>query len=359
MKKSFAFFLVSFFILVINNCFAFYSQQINVFIFAENSALKNKLNFMLSSSGVTCSGIDSLKSIDPDSLYIIGTDVQNLNVSKMPQNYILYQTNILKNNLPQTAIKILNQAIAIWDENIHNINIYQKISPNYYYLKAVDKHCADPLVLPCFLPTKALNAYRHILTYSNTQPSDISSHLPTLFCHCIFQNPSIMVEAGVRWGNGSTIALNLANQISGSQLIGIDIQDCSHIYSKLHNAHFLLINDLDFIQHFNKMNFSQKVVDFVFIDTSHQYEHTIKEIPVFESILSEKGTIGFHDTNPVPGDPRGALDGFKAYFNLSFDETKYFRTTFEKDGYRWRVVHYPYCNGMAVTQRLGSVDFSS
>lgn len=356
MQKSFVPFFVLFFIVIINDCSAFYSQQMKVFIFAENPALKNKLYVMLSSYDVACADVDSLHSTDSNSLYIIGADAQHLDVSKMPKNYILCQANKLSNGLSQASTKILNQAIAIWDENNDNVNIYKKVSPHYYHLKGEEARCADPIVLPCFLPANAFNAYRHILSYSNQQASDISSHLPALFCHCIFQNPSIIVEAGVRWGNGSTVALNLANQISGSQLIGIDIQNCSHIYSKLLNACFLLINDLDFVEHFSKMNFSQKTINFVFIDTSHQYEHTIREIPVFESILSEKGAIGFHDTNPVPGDSRGALDGFKAHFNLSFDETKYFRTTFEKDSYHWSIVHYPYNNGMAIAQRLGKID---
>lgn len=357
MKKIvYAFLFVIVFLLSGNDCSAFYSQQMNLFIFSENKTIKNKLVDMLESFDISYSDVGNLNATDPNSLYIIGANVQMLDFSTMPKNYILYQTNKLTNQLSQTCSTILNNAIAIWDEDSDNINRYKSISPHYYYLKGEEAQCVDPVVLPCFLPAHVFNAYRRILAYSNKQPSDISSHLPALFCHCIFQNPTIIVEAGVRWGNGSTVALDLANQLSGSQLVGVDIENCSHVYSKLSNAQFVLMNDLHFVEHFNNMNLSKKTVDFVFIDTSHQYEHTIREIPVFESVLSERGAIGFHDTNPVPGDPRGALDGFKAHFKLSFDEKKYFRTSFEKDGYRWGIVHYPYNNGMAVAQRLGKVN---
>jgi len=80
--------------------------------------------------------------------------------------------------------------------------------------------------------------------------------------------------------------------------------------------------------------------------------YTLKEIEGFISILSENGTLGFHDSNAVGNDPRGVTEAIKEYFTIQFDETKYLNEVFEKNDSIWHIVHYPFCNGMTIVKRL-------
>jgi cephalosporin hydroxylase len=131
------------------------------------------------------------------------------------------------------------------------------------------------------------------------------------------------------------------------------------------------MNDVIFPAYFKTLNFNKKSVDFVFIDTSHEYEHTLQEITAFSSILSDTGILSFHDSNvaiahPVRingttcpsglNNPKGVTDGLKTYFNIAFDESKYCNIMVEKDGYLWNLINYPYCYGLAVVKRIKRIE---
>lgn len=302
-----------------------------------------------------------------NSLYILAGSTLNIEQHAAPDNYIVFHTKEVKtiNN------ELLARASAIWDASWGNINRYKNSASHYYYLPDENYSFLDPVILSCYLPLKALPAYKKLLQYSNTVNTDISSHVPTLFCHAYALNPSIMVEAGVRGDEGSNVALQAAAKPFKSHLIGIDVNDDSRVYQNIPNATFLQMDDRNFINRFKKMNLPKKTIDFVFIDTSHEYQHTVDEIQVFKSILSENGALGFHDSNVTPlqrfsaysrlngtlqtgiwGNPRGVAPAIKGQLGVQFDETQYVNKTFIKDGYTWRFIHYPFCNGLTIAKRL-------
>lgn len=340
-----------FYVMLFTFCFinAIYEQRESIFVYADNAATKTVVHRILEKFDITYTDVDTIS--DGDGIYILAGDCSNLQLH-MPIHYFVYQTKNLSGFLSDNFKTLAAHAIAIWDCSNENINLYKGFLKNYNYLPNDEYEFLDPVVLPLFLQKSALNDYKKMLEYSNEKSSDISSHVPSLFCHCMFQNPSLVVEAGVRWGDGSTIPLHKATLLSNAHMIGVDILDCSHIYNALSNANFLKMSDLDFPNYLSHMNTERSSVDFVFIDTSHQLEHSLKEIEGFVSVLSENGTLGFHDSNPLPADPRGVIDALKQYLGFPFDESKYLNTIVQKNGCLWRIVHYPFNNGMTIVKRL-------
>lgn len=331
-----------------------YKQCEKVFVYADSNTHRKLIHAILGNWGIKYADVASIDHGSNDGIYIIVGDLNSMHVN-MPVYYFIYQTKNLSNSLSEKFKSVANNAIAIWDCHNENIGVYKNVLRNYNYLPDEHYECIDPVILPLFLQKSALNAYKRLLEYSNEKSSDISSHVPSLFCHCMFQKPSLVIEAGVRWGDGSTIPLYEATLLSNAHMIGIDIVDCSHLYKPLSSATFLKMSDLDFPHYLTHMSNEHSFVDFVFIDTSHQLEHSLKEIEGFVSVLSQNGTLGFHDSNPLPGDPRGVVDALKQYFGLTFDEAKYLNTIVQKNNCSWNIIHYPFNNGMTIVKRLNNV----
>lgn len=316
---------------------------------------------------------EEVSSIEPNdnSLYIIA-DVFNINEENLPKYYITYQTlDLVNNRLDVSYLRKLNAAIAVWDYSRENIKQYNSQIFNYYYLPKNYEH-ADPVVLPCFLPLSVLDMYKEMLIYSNHDDTEISSLIPVLFFHGFIQNPRLIVEAGVCLGYSSR-AFSMVNKICNSKLIGLD-NDPNSIpaYSNLHNSEFVLINDLQFTHYYATSEFKNTPLDVVFIDTSHEYEHTLAEITQFVPLLSKNGIIMFHDSYVTPltvnnrpafwrindtiqlacVNPFGVAPAIKKYFSISFDESKYTNMRFTLNENAWQMIHYPFCNGLTILKKI-------
>ena len=128
--------------------------------------------------------------------------------------------------------------------------------------------------------------------------SDISDHLNTLFALAVDARPRLIVELGTRGGE-STRALLSAASLTGATMLSVDMDDCSR--AEIHfpgQWHFVKADDIvfgqnDFIPWSAKHGLSP-VIDVLFIDTSHEYEHTCRELAVWPPLFSEKGMINFH-----------------------------------------------------------------
>lgn len=352
----------------LNSFYEYYQQQSRIFIHTNDLSAQNHLTNMLDKFNIRYECTDIIHPEDNQNLYIIAGDISSYTINTMPQHYIIYQTKALHNISSGHIIQLLSKAHVIWDAQWSNINQYRHRTPHWYYLPDEQYEFLDPVLLSCFLPLRALSTYKELLQHSNTHNTDFSSHIPVLFCHCFMKNPNICIESGIRWGDGSTIALSKITQLLDTQLIGLDIDNCSKHYAHIKNAQFIRIDDLQFPTYF-RSNYKQNSVDFVFIDTSHEYEHTLNEIAAFNSILSDNGVLAFHDsnlaaTNPVrlngttcmANNSKGVTDGLKTYFNFSFDENRYLNTYIEKDGYIWNLVNYPYCYGFALAKRIRKIE---
>lgn len=125
--------------------------------------------------------------------------------------------------------------------------------------------------------------------------SDIYEHLPTFVDLVKKTDAQDVLELGVRFGT-STVAWLYGLQQTGGNLWSVDIVDQvpPEIYEAAgHNWTFLIDDDMG-------PTIGEKIprrVDIVFIDTSHEYQHTYDELTRYANHVRTGGCIVLHDTN--------------------------------------------------------------
>jgi len=121
--------------------------------------------------------------------------------------------------------------------------------------------------------------------------TDVQYALPIMYNHIVKRRFRTVLELGVR-NAVSTRAILLALKKTNGHLWSVDIRACNRGISavkewRLDNIWtFIQENDLDL-----KWN---KVVDMLFIDTLHTFEHTMLELEKFAPFVQH--TIFMHDT---------------------------------------------------------------
>ena len=190
--------------------------------------------------------------------------------------------------------------------------------------------------------------------------SDISSHYGRLYQSTLKANPKLIVELGVSQKGDSSRIFSLVNDELDSHVIGVDQVDCP--YGFVTNGIFVKRDDIAFASDFPSL--CTQPIDVLFVDTSHEYIHTKREISAWFPLMNSKATIMFHDTNLMPqyfrengsqgvgwDNKRGVIRAIEEFFETKFDETKYFNSTLEKDNLSWNIEHWPLCNGFTCIHR--------
>jgi predicted O-methyltransferase YrrM len=195
--------------------------------------------------------------------------------------------------------------------------------------------------------------------------SDISDHLGPLFFFAMQAKPKLMVELGTRGGE-STRSLLAAAFLSKAVLLSIDIDDWELNDLPYHeNWHFVQADDIEF----GKSSFVKwchrqhikPVIDVLLIDTTHEYEHTKKEIATWMPFIADDGIMIFHDTNMGKGiyartdgsvafgwdNNRGVMRAIENMVGRRYNENFYFYD-FTQD---YLLLHYPYSNGLTIVKR--------
>lgn len=197
--------------------------------------------------------------------------------------------------------------------------------------------------------------------------SAIGDHICTIFADAIIQKPTLVVELGTRGGE-STKALLSAAYYSKATVLSIDLseQPAIELPSDLRKLwKFVQSDDIDFARnHFVdwcESNDIKPIIDFLFIDSSHLYDHTSKEIETWFKYLSKDAVVVFHDTNMADeyrrmnntighgwNNNRGVIKAIEDYFAKNFDESKVF-VDIEK---KWLIRNYPHSSGLTLLKRL-------
>jgi predicted O-methyltransferase YrrM len=192
--------------------------------------------------------------------------------------------------------------------------------------------------------------------------TDINDHLTTIFTEALAVKPRLIVELGVRSGE-STFVLERVAGLCDAYLISVDFCDCSQV-SAYDKWTFVCREDIEFAREFGEWCASQGIaphIDVLFIDTSHLYEHTVKEIDAYFPFLSACAVVLFHDTNlkrltfrkngsvclGTWNNKRGVIRAIEKYFNSRFNEKRDF-VALQKG---WLIKHFAYCNGLTVLRR--------
>jgi predicted O-methyltransferase YrrM len=205
-------------------------------------------------------------------------------------------------------------------------------------------------------------ALDEIRSRSNSQ-TDISDHLETLFVESLRARPKLIVELGVGPGE-STFVLERVAKLSGARLVSVDIKPERARASSWVDWLFVCGDDVEFAQKFKNWAADKNInpsVDVLFIDTSHEYEHTVKELKHWLPLLSDRGKVFLHDTNTrliyhrrdhsiglAPDTQRGVARALENFFGISFNERK----DFIRFHANWLIIHYANCNGFTILEKL-------
>jgi len=147
---------------------------------------------------------------------------------------------------------------------------------------------------------QSLLEHQRLLQYNPTnivedymkRPSDIQEHLATLYMLTIELDLKTVLELGTAEGE-STIALLHASRQIGGKVYSIDINPCPIAHRDVEK--YGLTDYWAFIQGDDLQVKWEKPIDHLFIDTTHEFQHTLKELQKYEPYVREGGIITLHD----------------------------------------------------------------
>jgi len=198
--------------------------------------------------------------------------------------------------------------------------------------------------------------------------SDIRDHLGTLFIESVAARPRLILELGTR-GGVSTRALLAAAQVTGAQVLSVDIEDCSQIDMParfLDRWTFVRADDLEFAGAPFERACADRglppLAEVIFVDTSHRLEHTRAEIAAWTRRLAPRGVMMFHDTNMGAGwyrkldgkvergreTTRGVIQAIEEHVGRRYAEDSFF--TDVAGGYA--ICHVPWSSGFTILRKL-------
>lgn len=194
----------------------------------------------------------------------------------------------------------------------------------------------------------------------------LSDHLSSIFFFALNAKPKLMVELGTRGGDSTSVLLAVAS-LTDAVLLSIDIRDCKQLNLPFsEHWSFIKADDVAFGLHgFGDWCVDHAIepkIDLLFVDTSHEYEHTKMEIEVWSKHLSSNGTMIFHDTNLREGfysrldgstgfgwdNKRGVIKAVEEFMGREYDENSIFDDL--NNGFLIR--HYPNSTGLTILKKF-------
>jgi len=166
-------------------------------------------------------------------------------------------------------------------------------------------------------------------------PSDIVLHLPRFVEMVVHSNATKVIELGTRTGV-STIAWLYALEQTGGHLWSVDVDSKPPIGDYDHWTFIQGDDESDVV-----LSQLPEQVDLVFLDTSHHYEHTLRELRLYRSQVRPGGFIVCHDTE-LP-QPEGAPFSDPVY-PVKTAIKEFIRET----GFRWSNI--PECWGLGIIE---------
>lgn len=164
--------------------------------------------------------------------------------------------------------------------------------------------------------------------------TDISEHLPTLYRLVVDNGLKTVVELGVREGESTVALLEGVHETKG-HLTSVDLADCPIARERI--KRYGLSERWTFIRGDDVVTAASwdagRPIDLVFIDTSHEYEHTQRELEVWEPLVRPWGILAFHDTVTYC---HGVWGPISAYIQ-------------GRGGYQW--TNHPNCNGLGILRK--------
>lgn len=200
--------------------------------------------------------------------------------------------------------------------------------------------------------------------FSAKPKSDVSEHLNFLYLLLHAIRPTDILELGTRGGESTKVLERYCSEVN---IVGrsFDLSPQPEWLARSNHWKHYEGDDIALGKNlamsgmwldgspFNKL-------DFIFLDTSHEFLHTAEELKVFIPLLKNGGALCLHDTN-LTASPTRRLDGdvnfgwnnergvsraLEEFFEFEFNE-KHLQVQVINDG-RYLFYHQPWSNGFSV-----------
>lgn len=174
------------------------------------------------------------------------------------------------------------------------------------------------------------------------KPTDIHQHLVTLHNLVTSIAAKTVIELGVNTGE-STVAFLEAVEATQGELYSVDIQLLPATKAMLESYgitkrwKFTLQDDIEYAKTWP----ADKKADLIFIDTSHTFDHTTKEIATYEPILRPGGIMVFHDTVSFHEGVQKPINNF----------LKAHKALYERRVTGWQYENKTNCNGLGILRK--------
>jgi cephalosporin hydroxylase len=160
-------------------------------------------------------------------------------------------------------------------------------------------------------------------------PSDIWEFVPLLCARARDAGAPVVVELGTRQGNSTAAFLAAAEDCGAGHVVSVDV-DPAQVPEWWHSSKlwtFIRGDDRDEGVFDAVKSACGGRADVLFIDTSHEYEHTVTELGMYVPLVKPGGVVLMHDTEWYTCDVARALDDWCP-----------------EHGFTW--INHPGCNGL-------------
>lgn len=214
----------------------------------------------------------------------------------------------------------------------------------------------------------ALQLPRHSAIVNNNffkaqNSSDISEHLSNLYSVCLARMPETVLELGTRGGESTRVLVEYCERF-GSQGFSIDLDSQPDWLTARKWTHFsgddiqigkTIVKDKKWP---NGAEFVP--LDLIFLDSSHEYRHTLEELALYWPLIAKNGVLVLHDTNLTEKITRklsgevnigwdnntGVSRALQEYFGFEIDWSELTSFSGKNRNFDFRgVVHFPWNNG--------------
>ena len=199
-------------------------------------------------------------------------------------------------------------------------------------------------------------------SFNARSSSDIAELLPMIFVMARLKSPKTLLELGTRGGESTRALIKVCESVS---IIGrsVDLSAAPSWLNELDNWKHFTADDIEFgknlaSEHVWPTGEQFEGIDFLFIDTSHEYAHTVEEISTYWPLVNSGGLIVFHDTHLTHkptwrlsrklnwgwNNGRGVTRAIEEYLKIEIHEDQFY-VALQSDEINF-LVNVPWNNGM-------------
>lgn len=211
------------------------------------------------------------------------------------------------------------------------------------------------------LPTSVATVNNDL--FRGNSDTDISDHLNTIYAVAMAKKPKVILELGTRGGESTRVLSHVAEKFN-CRGYSVDLSEAPDWLNKRSDWKHVVFDDTKFPQEISKNwpdGSTFAGVDLLFLDTSHFYEHTLKELHLYWDLINPDGVLILHDTNCTQkvtrrlsgranrgwDNSRGVIRAVEEFFECKIDESTLM--SLELLGKQAKgLTHYPWNNGITV-----------